>query len=122
MHEFGNMIQFIKKWDCVDFRKGFIVRMKKRIDEAFEGDIENSNEELKRLVEKYWKIQGSKIEEHHFAVSDRIREKGEGTVVDSRSVSMAPKIEPTQTQSEESNNRSKASSQQSAPSNASRKS
>lgn len=67
LHEWANIMKYIDKWKMHEFKRGFISRMKKRLNEEVTGlETIDTMDEIKRLVEKYWKTRSPKKEENFY--------------------------------------------------------
>lgn len=57
IHEWENLVKYSEKWNMWEYRKGLIVRMRRRLRlNDDEKNITNSKEELEKLISLYSEI------------------------------------------------------------------
>ena len=66
IHEWANIIKYTTKWKVVDYQRSFVERMRKRLNEEAPSEDAELAEEMKRLVEKYWKTRSPKKQENTY--------------------------------------------------------
>jgi hypothetical protein len=66
LHEWANIMKYTSKWKMDDYKKGLIVRMRKRLSlsEEKDNEISENDDDLGKLVEMYWARKSPKREEN----------------------------------------------------------